>query len=131
MSTFVHTPLQPHAPARARGAALALPIIMIAVGLLTGPHTSARSQSSPPGAAVTTPMAPAWTQGEVRRIDRAVGKVTVKHDEIKNLDMPPMTMVFQVKESALLDGLAPGGRIQFQAEKIAGAYVITALEAAR
>mgnify|MGYP003406984131 CR=1 FL=1 len=70
----------------------------------------------------------AWAQpadGEVKKIDKAQGKVTLKHGEIKNLDMPPMTMVFQVKEGVMLDKLKAGDRIRFVAEKSATGYVVT------
>ncbi len=65
------------------------------------------------------------TLGEVRKVDKEEKKVTIKHGEIKNLDMPPMTMVFQVKEAALLDNLKPGDKIQFRVIKEGRNYVVT------
>ncbi len=67
-------------------------------------------------------------EGEVRRVDKAGGKISLKHGEIKNLDMPPMSMVFQVRDPALLDKLKPGDKIRFSAEKLEGAFVVTAIE---
>ncbi len=70
----------------------------------------------------------AWAQpadGEVKKIDKAQGKVTLKHGEIKNLDMPAMTMVFRVKDAKMLDGLAEGAKVKFAAEKIDGQYTVT------
>jgi Cu(I)/Ag(I) efflux system periplasmic protein CusF len=64
-------------------------------------------------------------QAEVRKIDKAQSKITLKHGEIKNLDMPPMTMVFRVKEPQQLDALAVGDKVKFAAEKIDGNYVVT------
>jgi Cu/Ag efflux protein CusF len=55
----------------------------------------------------------------------------LKHGPIKSLDMPPMTMVFQVRDAALLDSLAVGDKILFTAEKQQGAYVVTTLEKAK
>ena len=68
------------------------------------------------------------SDGEVRRIDRDNPKITIKHGEIKNLDMPPMSMVFQVRDPTLLDKLKPGDKIRFSAEKSEGAFVVTAIE---
>jgi len=71
------------------------------------------------------------TQAEVRRIDRGNRKLTLRHGEIPSLDMPPMTMVFQVRDAAMLDGLKAGDAVRFRAEKIGGTYTVTAIEAAR
>lgn len=69
------------------------------------------------------------TDGEVRKVSKDTAKVTLKHGEIKNLDMPPMTMVFQVKDPAMLDKLKPGDKVLFAAEKGAGgALVVTEIE---
>lgn len=65
--------------------------------------------------------------GEVRRIDKAQAKITLKHGEIKNLDMPPMTMVFRVKDPKWLDGLAVGDKVKFSAAQENGQYVVTGL----
>ena len=70
---------------------------------------------------------PAPASGEVTKLDKAAGKVTLKHGEIKNLDMPPMTMVFRVAEPQLLDSLAVGSRISFTAEKLNGQYTLTSV----
>ena len=71
------------------------------------------------------------TEGEVRKIDKEAKKITLKHGDIKNLDMPGMTMVFQVKEAALLDKVKAGDKVMFTAEKADGAIVVTAIEAAK
>lgn len=71
----------------------------------------------------------AMTEGEVRRIDKDAQKITLRHGPIKNLGMPSMTMVFQVKDSALLDKVNPGDKVRFQAEKINGGIVVTEIEA--
>jgi Cu(I)/Ag(I) efflux system protein CusF len=69
------------------------------------------------------------TDGEVRKIDKAAGKITIKHGEIKNLDMPPMQMVFRAQPPALLDKVQVGDKVRFHAEKVGGTYTITAIEA--
>lgn len=71
------------------------------------------------------------SNGEVRRIDKDAQKLTIKHGELKNLDMPPMTMVFRVKDPAMLDKIKAGDKIRFRAEKIGGTYTVTAMEHAK
>ena len=56
---------------------------------------------------------PSMTDGEVRKIDKEAGKITIKHAEIKHMEMPGMTMVFSVREKALLDKVEVGQKIQF------------------
>jgi Cu/Ag efflux protein CusF len=69
-------------------------------------------------------------QGEVRKVDRANRKITIKHGEIKSLDMPPMTMVFNVKDPALLDAAQVGEKVRFGVVREDGKFVVTAIEAA-
>jgi Cu(I)/Ag(I) efflux system periplasmic protein CusF len=71
------------------------------------------------------------TEGEVRKVDMEAKKLTLKHGEIKNLDMPGMTMVFQVKDPAMLEKVKAGDKVRFTAEKINGAFTVTSLEAAK
>ena len=66
--------------------------------------------------------------GEVRKIDKEQNKITLKHGEIKNLDMPPMTMVFRVKEAALLDQVKEGDKIRFTADRVGGQFTVTSIE---
>ena len=65
--------------------------------------------------------------GEVMKIDKAQTKITLKHGELKGLDMPPMTMVFRVQDAKQLDSLAVGDRVRFDAAKVGGAYTVTAI----
>lgn len=88
-----------------------------------GPATQSTA-AAPPAAPGTATM----TLAQIRRIDAAAGKITLKHGEIPNLEMPPMTMVFQIRDAALLTGLTVGAQVRFLAEKIGGAYVVTAIE---
>ncbi|MFN3302864.1 MAG: copper-binding protein [Roseateles sp.] len=94
----------------------ALLLLPAAVAAQPAPHAA-------PASAPAAGAAPA--DGEVRKIDAAAGKLTIKHGEIKSLDMPPMTMVFQVRDKAMLDKLQVGARIQFQAVSEAGKFVVT------
>jgi Cu(I)/Ag(I) efflux system protein CusF len=68
------------------------------------------------------------TSAEVRKVDKAQSRITLRHGEIKSLDMPPMTMVFRVKDPRLIEKLAVGDKVLFNAEKIDGNYVVTLIE---
>ncbi|WP_296463346.1 copper-binding protein [Pigmentiphaga sp.] len=67
-------------------------------------------------------------EGEVRRIDAAQGKITLKHGPIPNLQLPAMTLVFKVADPAMLNRVKPGDSVRFAAEKIQGQYTITAIQ---
>lgn len=71
------------------------------------------------------------TEGVVRKIDKAQGKLTVRHGPIPNLDMPAMTMVFRVVDVKMLDALKEGDKVKFAADKVNGAITVTAIEALR
>jgi len=70
----------------------------------------------------------ALAEGEVRKVDKAAGKITIKHGPIPNLDMPPMTMAYRVKDQAMLDQLKPGDKITFEANSIGGAFTLMRFE---
>ncbi|WP_428509845.1 copper-binding protein [Roseateles sp.] len=70
-------------------------------------------------------------EGEVRKIDRAGKKLTLKHGEISGMDMPPMTMVFAVKEAAMLDRFKVSDRVRFKVQQSGSTLLITELDAAR
>lgn len=71
---------------------------------------------------------PVMSDGVIRKIDQSLKKITIKHGEIKNLDMPGMTMVFQVRDEALLNKVKPGDAVKFHVEKQDGALVVTEIE---
>lgn len=68
-----------------------------------------------------------YAEGEVKRVDSSLGKITIKHGAIKNLDMPPMTMVFTVKEKSMLNDIATGDQVRFIVVSENGKMVITEL----
>lgn len=70
------------------------------------------------------------SEGEIRKVDKAAAKLTIKHGELKNLDMPAMTMVFQVKDKAWLEKLKAGDKVRFRVEKLGADYVVTVVESA-
>ena len=80
---------------------------------------------------MAAPASAAKTDGEVRRIDKDQGKVTLRHGAIANLDMPGMTMVFKVADAKMLDGLKEGDKVKFAADKVNGAITVTSIEAAK
>ncbi len=82
-----------------------------------------------PGMKMGTMTATSMTEGEVRKIDKGNRKITLKHGDIKNLDMPGMTMVFKVTDPALLDKVRVGNKVRFVAAMADGALVVTAIEA--
>jgi Cu/Ag efflux protein CusF len=67
---------------------------------------------------------------EVRKVDKDAGKLTLKHGEIKNLDMPPMTMVFIVRDKTMLERVKAGDKVRFKAVKDGGSYVVTEIQSA-
>ena len=71
------------------------------------------------------------SDAEVRKVDRDAGKVTLKHGEIRNLDMPPMTMVFTARDKAMLDRLQPGDKVRFRADKTDGRYMLVEIVPAK
>lgn len=79
---------------------------------------------------VAAAAAPA-TAGEVRKVDRAQGKVTLKHGPLENLGMPGMTMAFKVANPKLLDGLKEGDKVKFAADNVKGVLTVTAIETVR
>ncbi len=82
---------------------------------------TAATLALPVFAPTTAPAAAAAAvDGEVRKIDKDAKKITIRHGEIKNLDMPSMTMVFQVNDAAELDKFKSGDKIQFKAERSSG-----------
>ncbi len=73
----------------------------------------------------------ALADGEVKKIDKSAGKVTIKHGPLEALDMPPMTMVFRVKDPAMLDSMKTGDKIRFKAEKDGGTYTVSEVQPAK
>jgi Cu(I)/Ag(I) efflux system periplasmic protein CusF len=105
--------------------------VLIASGTLVNaashaaaPATSAAKQDL---AKSNLPMATA----EIRKIDLENKKITLKHGEIKNLDMPGMTMVFAVKDAVMLDKLAAGDKVMFTADKVGSTFTVMSIEKAK
>jgi Cu/Ag efflux protein CusF len=85
-------------------------------------HHKARSSIAQAGTALA--------DGEVRKVDKEAKKITIKHGPLQNLDMPAMTMVFQVKDPAMLEQVKAGDKVRFEAQKLGGAFTVTQIEKA-
>lgn len=88
---------------------------------------SAQGQATPSAASASTAVA-TLTDGEVRKVDREAGKLTLRHGRIETLDMPGMTMVFRVADPGLLAGIKEGDKVRFAAERSGGALTVTRIE---
>ena len=105
---------------------LALATVTAAAGQTTdttGQHAHATATAAAP-AAVAVPQ----TEGEIRKVDAAAQKLTVKHGRIENLGMSPMTMVFRVKDPTFLTLVKAGDKVKMTVERIDGALTIVALQ---
>lgn len=107
-----------------------LTISALALGLIWPMSGFAQANNQPPGAVEARP-ATALSEGEIRRLDPETGKLTIRHGEIRNLDMPPMTMVFTARDKAMLAGLKVGDRIRFAASNEGGKYLVTEIQPAQ
>lgn len=89
--------------------------------------TANKEASAPMPAAASADMA----DGEVRKIDKENKKITLKHGVIKNLDMPGMTMIFAVKDAAVLGTIKVGDKVKFKAEQTGTAITVTEIQPAK
>ena len=71
------------------------------------------------------------TDGEIRKVDKDAGKMTIKHGEIKHMEMPPMTMVFAAGDKAMLDRVKVGDKVRFMAVQDNGRMVVTEIQVAK
>ena len=122
-------PFQRHFVATALLTALALPALAQPAPAATGDHGSHHGHHGAAPAAAPASQND-LSEGEITRWDPRALKVTLRHGEIKNLDMPPMTMVFQVQDRSLLARAKPGDRVRFTADKVNGQYTVLQLEPA-
>ena len=82
---------------------------------------------SAPALAQTAPL----VSGKVVKVDESAGKITIDHQKIPNLDMPPMTMVFHASDPALLTAVKTGDRVKFSADSVNGQLTVTHIEKAK
>ncbi|NIF85436.1 copper-binding protein [Comamonas sp. Tr-654] len=110
----------------------------LSIGIAMAPPAFAQDHSAHAGhgamadASATAPagQADVLTAGEITRVDARTGKLTIRHEEIKNLDMPPMTMVFALAGSAQSASFKAGDKVLFHAEDKDGSLIITRIQPA-
>ncbi len=103
--------------------------IALALLLISGFSGNALSEEKQGDASMhQAPASIEMTDGVIRKVDKNNNKITIKHGEIRNLDMPGMTMVFQVKHPDLLDKVQAGDKVKFRAEKSGSAFVVTDIQ---
>lgn len=100
--------------------------LMLVALLIGAPFVhAAEGPASAPAATAAAPM----SEGEIRKIDTAAGKLTIKHGPLDNLGMEPMTMVFRVQDPAMLTQVRVGSKVRFVAEKVNSTLTVMVLEA--
>ncbi|NBT78409.1 MAG: RND transporter [Betaproteobacteria bacterium] len=102
----------------------------LSTAVLAQSSNTEHSSHRPVDATASVPASQPTTEGEVRKVDKLQGKVTLRHGRIENLDMAPMTMVFTAADSTLLERLNPGDKVRFSAEKRNGVFTVTGIELA-
>ncbi|HVL55737.1 MAG TPA: copper-binding protein [Burkholderiaceae bacterium] len=111
-------------------AGLAAAALVVAVSLPLTVRAQSPAAPAAAGAAASAAGQSASADGEIRRLDKDSGRVTIRHGEIKELDMPPMTMVFHVRDKAMLDPFKPGDKVRFKVVNEGGKMVVTDLQPA-
>jgi Cu/Ag efflux protein CusF len=100
---------------------------LLSISSLAYAQSPAVPATAPSSSPANTPM----SEGEVRKVDKEAGKVTLRHGPLVNLDMPPMTMVFRVSDPKLLDTLKDGDKVRFNVERVNGGFTVTKIEHAK
>jgi Cu(I)/Ag(I) efflux system protein CusF len=102
-------------------------VLAALIGASSLANTSVALAQQPAASAAQASM----SDGEIKKVDKEAGKLTIRHGELKNLGMPGMTMVFKVQDPALLDKVKQGDKVRFVADKVGGALTVTSIEAAK
>ena len=109
----------------------ALMLSTLLAGVVHAQSTTATAAPAPVAKSEVSATAAAMTEGEVRKVDLENKKITLKHGAIKNLDMPPMTMVFRVKDAKMLDKVKTGDKVRFTASNDGGKMTVTEIQATK
>lgn len=112
--------------------ALAASLLLLGAGpaLAQAPAAAASDSHANHHPAQSTQQSAELSEGEISRWDPRTLRLTLKHGEIKNLEMPPMTMVFRVADASVVGDLKPGDKVRFRAEQVNGAYHVKQIEKA-
>jgi Cu(I)/Ag(I) efflux system protein CusF len=103
-------------------------ISLLALALANPVFAAAEHDSHHPAGSSAASVKAAVSEGTVKKIDKAAGKITIKHGPLANLNMPPMTMAFRVSDPAMLDKVKAGEKVSFTAENVGDVLTVTALE---
>jgi Cu(I)/Ag(I) efflux system periplasmic protein CusF len=106
-------------------------LLVLAAAMAFNLAAQAQTSAAKPASAATPAVPKDFTEGEIRNVDKARKKITLKHGEIKNLGMSPMAMVFEVKDEKVLDTLKTGDKVRFKAVHDAGKYVVVDIQPAK
>ena len=101
--------------------------LILALALAYLPITTHAAEDTASSRQVELP----WVQAEVKKVDVAGGRITLRHGDIPNLDMPGMTMAFRVADPKMLDTVKPGDAVRVAIEQLKGQLVIVRMEAAK
>ena len=105
--------------------------LLVAAALIVPVSPPALAQSHASHGAMGAAQSAPKIDGEIRKVDKSAGRLTIKHGEIKQMNMPPMTMMFPVKDKALLDKVREGDKVLFTLASEGGNMVVTAIEPAK
>ena len=107
-----------------------LTVVTTAAAFLFAASGIAQADPRPGSAQIaqTNSTSARMSDGEVRKIDKEAGKITIKHGPLANLDMPGMTMVFRVKDLAMLDRVKEGDKIRFVADRVDGSLTVIQMD---
>jgi Cu(I)/Ag(I) efflux system protein CusF len=104
---------------------------LLALALVLPVWVPALAQSHAGHGSMGAAQSTSKVEGEIRKVDKAAGKLTIKHGEIKQMGMPPMTMMFPVKDKGMLDKVKEGDKVLFSLASEGGNMVVTAIEPAK
>jgi len=108
--------------------AILITALFLGAGLAFPAGADAGKTRSGKAEAAATAANDTWTAGEVLRVEKGKGTVTIKHGAMPKFDMPPMAMPYQVKDKAVLDQLKPGDKIRFDVDSVGGQFTVLRLE---
>lgn len=101
---------------------------LVALAIIVGPAFAQAIHDHSHGAMIQASQVNPMVNGEVRKVDKEQGKLTLAHEPIPNLGMPQMTMVFRVKDKAFLDQVSTGEKVKFAADRIDGQLTVVAVQ---
>ena len=101
--------------------------VSLALAFVAGAQAQPTTGAAQPAASAA---AGSMIDGEVRKVDKEAGKITLRHGPIAHLDMRAMSMVFRAADPKMLDQVKEGDKVRFTAERVNGAFTVTSIEAA-